>query len=755
MVVIESGAAGVLAKGLAYKSANLVKRKVWSRLAVLLLQCSLLSAQTHNGNSGRVARAVRTDHALKIDGSLDDQVWQSAPPVADFRQKEPLEAQPATEKTEVRILYDSLHIYFGVHCYDKNLSGIVATQLRRDLPQALDDNFAILIDPTLSRRNAYIFQVNPLGTQLDGEVIEEQAPVADDTIVDPSWDGLWLSAAKITADGWTATIEIPFSALNFGGGSAAIWGVNFRRFIRRKNEEDEWAGYRHIFGFWRASQAGSLEGLTGIENSRLLVLKPYGLIGGQAFQGQPWSPVHRGGGDIKYGVTSNLIAVGTINTDFSGADVDQQQFNLTPFPIFVPEKRRFFLENSDVFAFPLWGSDTTTDLLFFSRQIGVDPATGREAPIDGGGKIAGRVAGMDLGLMDVHTRSQSPIPSANYSVLRLKKPLMAGSYIGLIATDKDSGSSADPHNRAAGMDARFTFLKNLNLRGYYAKTWSPGLAGDNAAFGGRLMYANRLISITAGHGVTERNFNPETGFITRTDDAPSLVETTLTPRPHKYHVRELQLSGTLVDDPNTAGQLIYRHAFPAVDVIFEDGADAGGSAQNITWELLKQPLHLYKNVFIPVGSYRFVKNILWFYSAGNHRFTYQNEFKWGGYFTGTLKTLLSTAEYRPNPHFDFALNNTLNVFRLPQGNFNIDLAGVQLSYAFTRFLNASTFVQVDTAQTQAVSANFRLRYTFRPDSDLFVIYNLGSRFQALTTGNPMDVREQTFAVKVTYSWSPR
>jgi len=278
--------------------------------------------------------------------------------------------------------------------------------------------------------------------------------------------------------------------------------------------------------------------------------------------------------------------------------------------------------------------------------------------------------------------------------------------------------------------------------------------GDDAAFGAQVMYANSLISITAGHGVTERNFNPETGFITRIDDAPTLLTTTLTPRPHKYHIRELHLSGSFVDDPNTAGQLVYRHAWPALDVVFEDSALAGGSIQNTTWQVLSKPLHLYKNVFIPIGSYRFVSNQLWFYSAGNHRFTYQNEFHWGSYFAGTLKTLLSTAEYRPNSHIDFSLNNTLDVFRLPQGNFAIDLAGIQLSYAFNRFLNASTFIQVDTAQTQAVSANLRVRYTFRPDSDLFVIYNIGSRFQALTTGNPMNIREQRFAVKLTYSWAP-
>ena len=179
-----------------------------------------------------------TERPPRIDGTLDDPIWRLGPTVGDFRQREPLETLPATENTEVHILYDSRHVYFGIHCYDDEPQRIVATQLRQDLSQDLDDNFAIVIDPTLSHRNGYIFQVNPLGTQRDGEIIEEQAPPQTDSIVDPSWDGLWISAAKITSDGWTATIQIPFSTLNFRGGSEVTWGVNFRRFIRRKNEEE-------------------------------------------------------------------------------------------------------------------------------------------------------------------------------------------------------------------------------------------------------------------------------------------------------------------------------------------------------------------------------------------------------------------------------------------------------------------------------------------------------------------------------------
>ena len=696
-----------------------------------------------------MATAVRTDHAPKLDGTLDDPVWETARPVSDFRQREPLETQAPTERTEVRILYDARHIYFGISCDDNDPSGIVATQLLRDLSMDLDDNFAIILDPAQSHRNGYVFQVNPLGTQRDGEVIEEQAPTGTDSIVDANWDGLWISAAKITANGWTATIGIPFNTLNFRGGAVMNWGLNFRRFIRRKNEEDEWSGYHRVFGFWRVSQAGQLEGLTGIESGRLLVIKPYALGGAQAFEGQPWSALHTGGVDIKYGLSSNLIALGTINTDFSDAEVDQQQFNLTPYPIFIPEKRRFFLEDSDVFNFLLWNQD----LFFFSRQIGIDPVSGQQVPIDAGGKIAGHAAGFDLGVMDVKTRAEGLNPWANFAIMRAKRALTPGSYLGFIAMDKESGSPTDPYNRGFGADAKFLLFKNLNLRGYYAKTWTSGVQSEDAAFGGRLTYGNNWFNVYAGHGVTEKNFNAEFGFVTRTDDKPTITAFTFTPRPHIDGVREIDIGANFFDDPNTADQPMYREWFPNLAVLFNNGAVASTTPQDVVYQVLTQPLHLYNNISIPVGSYRFASHQLAYTSAGNHRFTYTGLFQWGQYYTGKLTTGTVTAQYRPNARLTLAMNNTLNAFRLPQGNFDIELAGLQVSYAFNRFLNATTFIQANTADTKAVSANVRVRYTFRPDSDLYVIYNVGTVFQAIAAGNPTLIREQKVAVKVDYSWS--
>jgi len=219
----------------------------------------------------RKAEAVRVDRAPKLDGALDDPIWSSAMPVTDFRQREPKEGEPATEKTEVRILYTRRAVYFGIHCYDSTPSRIVATELRRDVSQNLDDHFEILINSNHDRRGGYVFEINPLGTQGDGLVVEEQSG-SEGTDFDSGWDGVWTSEARIRQDGWTATIEVPFSTLNFTKSKDVIWGLNFKRFIRSKNEEDLWAAYKRTYGIMKVSEAGELNGITDIGSGRLFVM---------------------------------------------------------------------------------------------------------------------------------------------------------------------------------------------------------------------------------------------------------------------------------------------------------------------------------------------------------------------------------------------------------------------------------------------------------------------------------------------------
>ncbi|HKR32240.1 MAG TPA: carbohydrate binding family 9 domain-containing protein [Terriglobales bacterium] len=296
----------------------------------------------------RMAYAVRVDSPPKLNGSLNDPLWLTAKAITDFRQREPDEGEPATERAEVRILYTKRSVYFGISCFESEGQHVTSSELRRDVSQDFDDYFEIVIDSRHDRRNAYVFEINPLGTQRDGLITEEQG--GGDTDFDPGWDGVWVSSAQRTRSGWTATVEIPFSTLNFISSKDVVWGLNFKRFIRWKNEEDLWSGWRRAFGVTKVSQAGVLQGITDISSGRLLIIKPY-LLGGfrhlpPAAAGSGLEPgtsiQHTGGVDAKIGLRSNLVANLTVNTDFADADVDIVQFNLTPYKLFFPEKRQFF-----------------------------------------------------------------------------------------------------------------------------------------------------------------------------------------------------------------------------------------------------------------------------------------------------------------------------------------------------------------------------------------------------------------------------
>ena len=332
--------------------------------SLLLISQSQPRAQSKERQIGaqeplRTASASRIDGPPKLDGTLDDPAWQHATPIPNFLQREPFEGQTPTEKTEVRILYDKHQVYFGISCFDSDSKRIVATELRRDVPQELDDYFEIIIDSAHDRRNAYVFQVNPLGTQRDALITEEQRTEPSLGDGDPGWDGVWTSEARITKQGWTATIAIPFSTLNFMRSRDVIWGINFKRFIRRKNEEDLWSGWRRTYGAARISHAGELHGISGIGSGRLFIVKPYGLVGFSHFPantaGTGFTPgtnaLHTGGVDVKIGLRSNLVANLTANTDFADADVDTQKFNITPYKLFISREAAVLLGKCRGFRF--------------------------------------------------------------------------------------------------------------------------------------------------------------------------------------------------------------------------------------------------------------------------------------------------------------------------------------------------------------------------------------------------------------------
>jgi hypothetical protein len=542
--------------------------------------------------------------------------------------------------------------------------------------------------------------------------------------------------------------------------NGVIWGINFKRFIRRKNEEDLWSGWRWVYGAARISQAGELHGISDIGSGRLFIVKPYELLG---FQHLPesvagtgltpgWSGLYTGGVDVKVGLRSNLVANATVNTDFADADVDLTNFNLSPYPLYYPEKRQFFLENAGIFNFaPGEGGD----LLFFSRQIGIDPVTGQEVPVNAGGKVTGSLGNYEIGVMDVSTRESGPNPSANYLVGRVKRSLWGGSYIGAMAIDKTSGNSNDSYNQTEGVDTRLVFWRNLIVHGYAAQTRTPGISSGQTDLGVSANYNINWLELFGEHRKIGANFNPEVGFYERNNCLCDSAEVNLKPRPHLRGVRELNFLAFIFHADDTRHVLQTQEWQATFRIEFHNGSYSDDDLVDVFTQRLTQPFNIYKNVNIPVGHYHWDRHQFTYGTPLNRRLTMSFYERFGSYYNGRLNEARVRWSYRANERLSFDFSQQWNRFRLPieGGNFSVLFGGFQTNYSFSRFLTLSTLIQLNTANNQAVTGNVRLRWNYRPDSDLFIIYTAGQRFASLDT-NALQYYQNSLTIKATYSWRP-
>jgi hypothetical protein len=543
-----------------------------------------------------------------------------------------------------------------------------------------------------------------------------------------------------------------------------VWGLNFKRFIRRKNEEDLWNAWRRTFGAAKISQAGELHGISDIGSGRLFIIKPYALSGFNHLPANAnasgltpgTSALHTGGVDVKIGLRSNLVANLTGNTDFADSDVDVQQFNLTPYKLFFPEKRQFFLENAGVFAFPM-GMSSTADQLFFSRQIGIDPITGEQVPINGGAKVTGSMGGFELGAMDVDTRSSGPNPWANYAVLRVKKSLGGnGSYIGAMGIDKRSGELDSSFNQTSGADARFVLFKNLVLGGYAAQTRTAGLSSGQSNIGATLNFRSNWLDFEMERRKIGPNFNPSVGFLERADCICDYADATFKRRPKFWGVRELQFEGFIFHAPDTHHAVQTQEWQNTFRAEFHNGSYTDDDIVDVFAQRLTTPFNIYKNVNIPVGVYNWARHQLTYGTPEDRRLTVRFFERFGSYYSGRLNELRVRATYRSSERLSFSLSPQWNRFRLPltDGNFSVVFGALETDYAFSRFVSLSTILQINTADAQAVSANIRLRWNYRPDSDLYVIYTAGQQFASLAAVTPAQFYQNRFVVKYTYSFRP-
>jgi len=405
--------------------------------------------------AGPTMAATRVEQGPNVDGDLSDRAWRASEVGTDFMQHEPLDGVPATEQTEVRVVFTDSTIYFGITAFDANPDAIIAKEMERDSRIFQDDSIILLLDTFHDRRNAYAFETNLNGARTDTLVTDEGRDL------NLEWDGIWSVASRKTVAGWTAEIAIPISTLRFDP-AAPAWGLNVQRYIAHKREMTHWSGLPREVGVLgqvgsevqpvhRVSMAGELTGLTGLSQSAQLQIKPY-VIGDVSEDPRlDLDPATDGdyGLDLKWGVTRSLALDLTYNTDFAEVEVDELQTNLTRFSLYFPEKRDFFLENAGIFDFgPPHRRFYEPPVLkaFFSRRVGLD--AGRQVPIDWGARLTGRVGGWDIGVLRVATagleKNGGALPPNAFTVARLKRNVGERSSIGAMLTEAAPVTHSSP-----------------------------------------------------------------------------------------------------------------------------------------------------------------------------------------------------------------------------------------------------------------------------------------------------------------------
>jgi hypothetical protein len=500
-----------------------------------------------------VLRVPKIDTPPRIDGDLDDPVWQIAPVAKDFTQMEPEEGKPAKEQTAVYVLYDERNLYIGVMCYDSAPDKVVATEMRRDINVDDDDAFDISICTDLERGESYYFITNPFGSRRDAYVGKEGSNFR------PDWDAVWECKAQRNGHGWAIEFAFPFKIFRFQEADEQVWGVNFGRHVQRTLGEDYWVPVSrtdHWRGMYKYNRGGRLVGLKGVKPGRAFEILPYAAGGVKGHQNTPGKPLDTEtdgdiGVDIKYGITSDLTFDATVKPEFAQVESDPEVINLTRFAFFFNEKRPFFLEGAGLFGYGTSDFNFRNPLqLFHSRQIATQLPDGQKIPIDAAGKLSGKIGGWQLGLMNVQAGDITyrgfgggvgREPKTSYSVARLRKDILSRSSIGFIGLLKDPEDEG--YNGVLGVDGEFYFGPTRQVEVMVAKSRTPRigqmLPDPNEEWG--VAAGTRWRSATWGYAVyytdIGKDFADEMGFVPRVDMRRYLTRVSITPLINRMGIR--------------------------------------------------------------------------------------------------------------------------------------------------------------------------------------------------------------------------
>jgi hypothetical protein len=666
----------------------------------------------------RMVQALRTEEAIVLDGVLDEEPWLLAEPAVDFIQAEPSQGEPSTQWTEVRILFDLENLYFGIVCFDDDPSGIVANSLRRDFNSSDEDTFEILLDTFASSRNGFLFVTNPNGAKRDVQVTNEGRELNE------SWDAIWEVKARINEQGWMAEVRIPISSLRYRPGNEGAWKVNFGRRIRRGNEIAYWSEIPRRYNITQVSLAGTLSGLSKdeIHPGRNLSLTPY-VIGNLVERGGDQGSDFDFGADLKYGITPGLTLDLTYNTDFSHVEVDQQQVNLDRFRLSFPEKRDFFLENQGLFEI---GSvrlqrgtpDVEDPAVFYSRNIGLSPDR-RTVPIVGGARLTGRMGAYELGLLNIQTEETESQGPENNSVLRIKRDVLARSWIGGFFLNRQGPDRLD--NRVYGIDGLYRPHEDLIVNSFFARSQNPGIQGDDWVLRVEGQYDSRWLLLIGTHADIQENYRSDLGFTTRTGVRAQRLEMRPRIRPWEGKaIREIQPVFNVRYVTDVDNRLVTRKQSIGIDFYFQNGAFLRLRRRNY-FERLDEDFSIRSAVLIPVGDYNYEEQGFEFNTDRSRALSASLKWYQGEFWNGDKTSFLVGGQYRPDFHISAGFDFTRDSVRLPGGDFRVDLLRFRLRYAFNTRTFLDTFIQYNSEE-ESVTSNVRFNLIHHSLSDLFLVY---------------------------------
>ena len=712
------------------------------RHRIVLLIFAVTITMNLGAEANKEIKPLLTREAIEIDGHLNEEAWSQTQMIDDFTQQSPDEGQPITERTEVRMLYDTEKLYIGFECYDSQPDKIVANEMRRDGQLWQNDNVYIMLDTYGDKRQCFFFRTNALGALSDTAVTDGGENL------NGSWDCIWEAAGQQHEKGWTVEIAIPFNQLRFKKNDSMVWGVNFGRNIQRTNETSQWIQVPRSQswpGTYHPIYQGKLTGLQGIVSPSYFDIKPY-LLGGLArnLEDGDWQRTTERdlGLDMKYGVTSNLTLDLTLNTDFAQVEADQEEVNLTRFSLYFPERRDFFLEGSGLFAFGagIGGFGPPPLSVFYSRSIGIEDE--REVRLLGGGKLTGKVGAYSVGALNMTTAASGEIPMTNFSVLRMQRDIFSDSTVGFILTNRQSDFGSDYH-RNGGIDLFLRPHDQWRMRAMTVGSWSPDPEERDMAWYLSNNWRNKYFRVNASYLDIGPQFTSKMGFMHRRDIRSLMLNTNYEVQISRYGIRDIGAGfsgGYLLDHDNTTIgwdigidadmirysddglNLDFRRFFDRVDESFSIG-----------------------DAEIPAGDYEMNQVSLRGFTESSRPFAVFVRANYGDYFHGNRMGISVDSQWRMTYQLAIETRYQRNWINLPETDlFTTNVVGTRISYALnTRFFTKLYAQWNDSAER--VSANFLLNYIYRPGSDFYLVYD-----QAWNTSDGFHVHDWTVLSKFTY-----